>query len=119
MRIRQFVLSISTAMATFALATTAVPQAATAGVFVSVNVAPPALPIYAQPPCPGDGYIWTPGYWAYGDAGYYWVDGAWVYPPYVGGLWTPGYWGWGGGGYFWHAGYWGRSIGYHGGINYG
>ena len=71
-----------------------------AGVFVSVGIAPPAIPVYAQPPIPGDGYIWTPGYWAYGPDGYYWVDGAWVYPPYVGALWTPGWWGWGGGGYF-------------------
>jgi hypothetical protein len=86
---------------------------------VSVAIAPPAIPEYDQPPIPGDGYIWTPGYWAYGDSGYYWVDGAWVYPPYVGGLWTPGWWGGGYGGYFWHAGYWGRNIGYYGGINYG
>jgi hypothetical protein len=25
--------------------------------------APPALPDYDQPPCPGDNYLWTPGYW--------------------------------------------------------
>ena len=96
-----------------------VPQAAQASVFVSVGIAPPAIPVYTQPLCPGDGYIWTPGYWAYGDAGYYWVDGAWVLAPYSGGLWTPGYWGYGPAGYFWNAGYWGRSIGYYGGINYG
>src|ERR1700753_1060348 len=89
------------------------------GVGVSVGIAPPAIPVYDQPAMPGDGYIWTPGYWAYGPDGYYWVDGAWVYPPYVGALWTPGWWGGYGGGYFWHAGYWGRSIGYYGGINYG
>ena len=46
-----------------------------AGVFVSVAIAPPALPMYVQPVCPGDGYLWTPGYWAYGAAGYYWVPG--------------------------------------------
>jgi WXXGXW repeat (2 copies) len=90
-----------------------------AGVFVSVNIAPPALPVYAQPPCPGDGYIWTPGYWAYGPEGYYWVPGTWVTPPTVGVLWTPGYWGWGDGVYVWHAGYWGPHIGFYGGVNYG
>jgi hypothetical protein len=95
------------------------PTAANAGVFVSVGIAPPVIPVYAQPIAPGYGYIWTPGYWAYGDDGYYWVDGAWVYPPYVGALWTPGYWGWGGAAYFWHPGYWGRTVGYYGGINYG
>lgn len=46
-----------------------------AGVFVSVNFAPPVLPVYVQPPLPAAGYIWTPGYWAYGAAGYYWVPG--------------------------------------------
>jgi len=29
------------------------------------TVAPPELPAYEQPMCPGDGYIWTPGYWAW------------------------------------------------------
>jgi hypothetical protein len=90
-----------------------------AGVVFSVNVAPPAIPIYAQPLCPGDGYIWTPGYYQYGDYGYYWVPGTWVLAPRPGFLWTPGYWGWGGGLYAWHAGYWGPHVGFYGGINYG
>jgi len=86
---------------------------------ISVRVGPPALPIYAQPICPGPGYFWTPGYWGWNDdAGYYWVPGTWVVAP-VGMLWTPGYWGWGGGFYAWHAGYWGPHIGFYGGINYG
>ena len=72
-----------------------VPAASFAGVFISVNIAPPVLPVYTQPLCPGAGYIWTPGYWAYGPDGYYWVPGVWVQPPMVGYLWTPGYWGWG------------------------
>jgi hypothetical protein len=97
----------------------AAPPAANAAVFVGVAIAPPIIPFYEQPIAPGYGYIWTPGYWAYGDDGYYWVDGAWVYPPYVGALWTPGYWGWGVGGYFWSPGYWGRTVGFYGGINYG
>jgi WXXGXW repeat (2 copies) len=107
------------ASALVATAFIAAPATAHAGVFVSVAVPPPAIPVYAQPEAPGDGYIWTPGYWAYGDNGYYWVDGAWVYAPYEGALWTPGYWGWGGGFYAWHPGYWGRSIGYYGDVNYG
>jgi len=86
---------------------------------ISVRVGPPALPVYAQPICPGPGYIWTPGYWGWNDdAGYYWVPGTWVLAP-VGMLWTPGYWGWGGGFYVWHAGYWGPHVGFYGGINYG
>ncbi len=100
----------------------AVPSAASFGsVFVSVGIAPPALPVYAQPICPGQGYLWTPGYWAWSDTdqGYYWVPGVWVEPPTVGVLWTPGYWGWGGSAYLWHAGYWGPHVGFYGGINYG
>jgi len=81
--------------------------------------APPALPQYVQPPCPGDGYLWTPGYWAWGTGGYYWVPGVWVLPPSPGLLWTPGYWGFYGGYYGWHHGYWGATIGFYGGVNYG
>ena len=97
----------------------AIPVASFGSVSVSVSIAPPLLPVYAQPICPGQGYIWAPGYWAYGAYGYYWVPGAWVLAPFTGALWTPGYWGWGDGGYLWHAGYWGLSVGFYGGINYG
>jgi hypothetical protein len=86
---------------------------------VSIRIGPPALPVYTQPPPPADGYLWTPGYWAYGPDGYYWVPGVWVMPPRVGVLWTPGYWGFAGGFYGWHAGYWGPHVGFYGGINYG
>src|ERR1700729_1895314 len=69
-------------------------------VVIQIGIAPPALPVYVQPVCPGDGYIWTPGYWAYADdGGYYWVPGTWIQPPQPLFLWTPGYWGWGGGGF--------------------
>ncbi len=97
----------------------AVPAASFAGIFISVNIAPPPLPVYEQPICPDEGYIWTPGYWAYGDEGYFWVPGTWVLAPQVGYLWTPGYWGWGENAYLWHAGYWGPHIGFYGGVNYG
>ncbi|MGH9516959.1 MAG: YXWGXW repeat-containing protein [Terriglobales bacterium] len=102
-----------------ALAVLAISASSVAGVFVSVNIAPPVLPVYTQPACPGDGYIWTPGYWAYGPDGYYWVPGTWVVAPEPGFLWTPGYWAFSGGGYLWHAGYWGPHIGFYGGVNYG
>src|ERR1700692_3031153 len=88
---------------------------------ISVGSAPPPIPVYEQPICPGDGYIWTPGYWAWDADGddYYWVPGTWVEAPEVGFLWTPGYWGWGDGGYLFHDGYWGPHVGWYGGINYG
>lgn len=118
MKITGFVTkTIGTAMLAGALMLA--PEAAQAHVFISVGFAPPAVPLYEQPACPGDGYIWTPGYWQYTDDGYEWVDGSWVLAPYTGALWTPGYWGYGGGGYFWNAGYWGPTVGYYGGINYG
>jgi hypothetical protein len=90
------------------------------GVGISVRIGPPALPVYEQPICPGEGYLWTPGYWAWDDDdGYYWVPGTWVEAPEPGLLWTPGYWGWNDGVYAWNAGYWGPQIGFYGGINYG
>jgi hypothetical protein len=94
---------------------------AKAEISLSVDIAPPALPIYEQPVMPGDGYLWTPGYWSWNahDRDYFWVPGTWVSAPFVGALWTPGYWGWGGAGYAWHGGYWGSHVGYYGGINYG
>jgi hypothetical protein len=99
----------------------AIPAASHAqvGVGVSITVAPPPLPVYEQPPCPTEGFLWTPGYWAYGPRGYYWTPGLWVAPPHPGLLWTPGYWGFAGGAYGWHAGYWGPHIGFYCGINYG
>jgi hypothetical protein len=65
--------------------------------------------------CPGDGYIWTPGYWAW-DGEYYWVPGTWVMAPEAGYLWTPGYWGWAGDAFMFNEGYWGLSVGFYGGI---
>jgi hypothetical protein len=99
----------------------ALPAASSAqiSVGVAIHVGPPALPVYAQPVCPGAGYLWTPGYWGYGAAGYYWVPGTWVIAPTPGLLWTPGYWGWAGGVYAWHGGYWGPHVGFYGGVNYG
>ncbi len=99
----------------------ALPVMSDAGVLigVSVNIAPPVLPVYVQPPCPSPGYIWIPGYWAWADEGYYWIPGTWALAPSVGLLWTPGYWGWESGAYLWHGGYWGPHVGFYGGVNYG
>jgi len=94
---------------------------ASAQIRITVAFGPPALPVYDQPICPGDGYLWTPGYWAWDpDAGdYYWVPGTWVLAPEVGFLWTPPWWGWDGGVFLFHEGWWGPHIGFYGGINYG
>ncbi len=111
--IRSLLLAVPLAVAILVLSTASFAQ-----LRVSVAIAPPMLLVYDQPICPGDGYIWTPGYWAY-DNDYYWVPGEWVMAPEPGFLWTPGYWGWGDGGYFFNEGYWGPEVGFYGGINYG
>ena len=95
------------------------PARAQVAIGVSVGIAPPPLPYYDQPPLPAPGYIWTPGYWAWGGYDYYWVPGTWVLPPEPGFLWTPAYWGWGDGVYLFHVGYWGPVVGFYGGIDYG
>jgi len=116
MRIARFACSFLLAVGILTIPAQSRAQAA---VGVSIRVGPPVLPVYAQPICPGSGYIWIPGYWAYGPDGYFWVPGTWAEPPEVGLLWTPGYWGWQADSYVWHAGYWGPEVGFYGGINYG
>jgi hypothetical protein len=86
---------------------------------VQIEIAPPEIPVYVQPECPTEGYMWTPGYWAYGAYGYFWVPGVWISPPTIGYLWTPGYWGFDNGIYAWNGGYWGEHMGFYGGVNYG
>jgi hypothetical protein len=100
-------------------ATFGVAPPARAQIAISVSFGPPELPVYEQPICPGEGYLWVPGYWAYADDDYYWVPGTWVIAPEVGYLWTPGYWGWRDNGYYFNDGYWGPHVGFYGGISYG
>lgn len=109
------------AVAALSVAMLAAPVAASAQVYIGISVgyAPPLIPVYAQPACPGAGYVWTPGYWAWGPYGYYWVPGTWVLAPAAGLLWTPGYWAWNAGLYWWQPGYWGPTVGFYGGIDYG
>src|SRR5437899_1782030 len=116
MRIARFICSLFLAVGLLAIPTQSRAQVA---VGISVQFGPPVLPVYAQPICPGPGYIWTPGYWAYGPDGYFWVPGTWAYPPEVGLLWTPGYWAFEDDLYVWSPGYWGPEVGFYGGLNYG
>jgi hypothetical protein len=104
-----------------ALVALSAPPASSAQVGITVAFGPPALPVYEQPVCPDDGYIWTPGYWAWDpdNEDYYWVPGTWVLAPEVGYLWTPPWWGWDNGVFLFHEGWWGPHIGFYGGINYG
>ena len=97
----------------------AAPGRAQISIGVRVNLEPPPLPVYEQPPCPDPDYIWTPGYWAWDGEDYYWVPGTWVEAPDPGLLWTPGYWAWQDGAYAFVPGYWGPTVGFYGGIDYG
>ena len=75
----------ATLLASPLIAVAPFPAAAQVGIELSVQLAPPMLPIYAQPPLPAPGYIWAPGYWHWSQkAGYYWIPGTWVLPPSVG-----------------------------------
>ena len=99
----------------------ATPALAQISIGISVRIAPPPLPVYAQPPLPGPDYIWTPGYWAWDDYvdAYFWVPGTWVRAPRPGLLWTPPWWGWSDGLFLFHTGYWGPHVGFYGGVPYG
>ncbi len=105
----------------FAFVMLVVSAASFAQINVVIRFGPPPLPIYEQPFCPGEGYLWVPGYWAfdYDYNDYYWVPGTWVLAPEPGLLWTPGYWAWSGDRFFFHEGYWGPRVGFYGGIVYG
>src|SRR5579871_1797808 len=93
----------------------------TAQVGIMVSFGPPALPIYEQPACPDEGYLWMPGYWAWDadDYDYFWVPGTWVLAPEPGLLWTPPWWGWEDGAFLFHDGFWAPEVGFYGGIDYG
>jgi hypothetical protein len=121
MRICSTLRSLTLRLSALALVMLAMSAASYGQFRVAITIGPPALPVYEQPICPGDGYLWTPGYWYWDDdiSDYYWVPGTWVLAPEVGYLWTPGWWGWGGEAFLWHEGFWGPTIGFYGGINYG
>ena len=118
MQLKTWIRSIATLL--FLLALPALTMAEVS-VNVSVGFPPPELPVYEQPPIPDDGYLWTPGYWAWSGEvqDYYWVPGTWVLAPQPEYLWTPGYWGEEAAVFFWHPGYWGPHVGFYGGVNYG
>ena len=46
--------------ALFVFVVLAMSASAFAQIGISISLAPPELPTYEQPLCPGDGYLWTP-----------------------------------------------------------
>ncbi len=97
------------------------PAHAQADIAITASIAPPPIPVYSQPPIPGPGYLWIPGYWTWDGTEYYWVPGYWAMSPAVDLLWTPGYWAWddANNDYVFYSGYWAPTVGYYGGIDYG
>ena len=67
----------------------------------AIQLAPPPPRVEVYGPAPGEGYYWTPGYYAYRGESYYWTEGAWMRPPREGLGWVePRYVGVGGRYYF-------------------
>jgi len=55
---------LSKALIVGALASMPAVALAQFSVGIGINIEPPALPVYVQPPCPQPNFMWTPGYWA-------------------------------------------------------
>ena len=53
--------SLAGRCALFFVIVVAISAACFAQVGISITIGPPPLPVYEQPPCPEEGYIWTPG----------------------------------------------------------
>jgi hypothetical protein len=53
----------------------------------------PGVVVQTAPPCPGVGFVWSPGYWSVCPTGRAWVPGSWGCRPahYYGGY-HHGYW---------------------------
>jgi hypothetical protein len=47
-----------------ALLLSLIPVSSQAQLLISVEIAPPVLPVYVQPICPEPNLMWMPGYWA-------------------------------------------------------
>ena len=75
-----------------------------------VTVAPPPPRVEVEPPMPGVGYYWTPGYYAWRGGVYEWTVGTWVRPPYEGVTWVEPCYVNMGGRYYYQPGRWDRPI---------
>src|ERR1700722_15994699 len=65
-----------------ATAMLAVPAFSQVGIYIGRT--PPPLRYEVRPQAPGEGYVWTEGYWGNQDGRYVWVGGRWQRPPYAG-----------------------------------
>ena len=79
------------------------------------------LPVYGQPICPGDGFLWTPATGRMTTASPITTgcQACWFRRRKSVSCGRRKAGGWGDGGYFFNEGYWGPTVGFYGGINYG
>jgi hypothetical protein len=59
---------------------------------METTVAPPPPQVETQPPSPGAGQVWVPGFWSWNGARHLWNPGHWTAPPQVGMTWEPPKW---------------------------
>jgi WXXGXW repeat (2 copies) len=80
-----------------------------AGARVFLQIGPPAPLAVVAPVAPAPyGYVWQPGYYAWGGAAYRWVPGVWSRPPFSRAAWVAPRWGYGPRGWSFARGYWRR-----------
>ena len=109
-------LTLATLIALGAAAFAPLPAMAQTDVQVYIGSAPPA-PLYERAPVVRRGYVWSPGYWAWGGHRHHWVPGAYVVerPGYV---YAPPRWYQRGGGWYLQEGYWNPQVAMRGGEYY-
>lgn len=74
------------------------------------EMAPPPPRVEPQPPSPGAGYLWAPGYYAFKSKAYEWTPGAWSRPPQPGLAWVAPTYVTTGGHYYFQPGRWDHPI---------
>jgi hypothetical protein len=74
------------------------------------EMAPPPMRVEPQPPSPGAGYAWAPGYYAWKNNAYGWTPGAWSRPPHEGLSWVAPTYVTTGGHYYFQPGRWDHPI---------
>jgi hypothetical protein len=73
---------------------------------IYIGAPPPPIRYEAPPPMPGEGFVWTAGFWEPHGPHYRWVPGRYVRAPYPGAHWTPARYEHGDKGWRMHQGYW-------------
>jgi hypothetical protein len=74
------------------------------------ETAPPPPRVESQPPMPGAGYVWGPGYYAWKNKAYEWTAGSWQRPPHEGYGWVRPTYVPIGGHYYFQPGRWDHPI---------